>query len=108
MPAFSQHSLTWLACPVTRAHTEGYWRWLRVWRESGHEVMLSPLKPAMDPVALCVGQGMQGLVLWDDDPQARIWAEQAWRQGLPVRRLDPARGELQDWLPDCPSGQSRM
>ncbi len=108
MPACLQHSLTWLACPVTPAHAEAFWRWLRVWRERGSEVVLSPLKPTMNPVSLCMWQGMHGLVLWDDDPQAKIWAALAWRHGLPVRRPDPERGELQDWLPDCPSGQSRM
>lgn len=100
---------TWLACPVTQAHIEGYWHWLRVWRESGHQVVLSPpVRPGMDPAQMCLAQGLQGLLLWDDALTSRIWAQRARDLGLEVCRPHLIRGDLQAWLPDCPSGQSRM
>jgi hypothetical protein len=101
MLAEASFSSTWLACPVTQAQTDCYWRWLGVWRESGHQMVLFPsLKSGMDPAQLCLAQGLNGLLLWDDALPSRTWAQRARHLGLRVCRPDPMRGDLQAWLPD--------
>ena len=100
-------AVRWIACISSGREADAFWQGLGAMRRLGIQVSLCWIEQGEAPPwpTLLQLEPRQGLMLWPQQPKARIWASTAQSLGLAVRWWPQA---LQACEGAWPSGQSRM